>query len=387
MSQLERARIATFYPAVVRTTPRTGFYVEYYILDPLTDTMLRRTIQLKRLLKRYRSNRERQLAAQKVADELNVKLSGGWTPLHETDDGRLYTPVSDLVERFITAKTREGVRPTTIVNYSSFTRLFLEWCEDTGRAKKYSGTFLRSDAVQYMDYIMDKGNGNRSYNNTLKALRSFWQWSLDHCYCKENPFAGIKLLPKTQKKRILVDPETRRRVADYFSQSKPQMLLVCKLVYSSAIRPKEISNIQLKHVDLERHYILIEADNAKNGKARCATITHDIVEYLAPLMDGYRNGDYYLFGTGKQMLPSEGKARRNYFTKCWDKMRRELMLPEEMQLYSLRDTGLVDLLHAGVDQLTVQHHADHSSLEIQNIYTDHYDAGLNSKIYENAPDF
>ena len=68
-------------------------------------------------------------------------------------------------------------------------------------------------------------------------------------------------------------------------------------------------------------------------------------------------------------------------------MRLDLDLPVEMQLYSLRDTGLTDLLHAGVDQLTVQHHADHSSIEIQNIYTDHYDPGLNEKIYSNAPTF
>ncbi len=68
-------------------------------------------------------------------------------------------------------------------------------------------------------------------------------------------------------------------------------------------------------------------------------------------------------------------------------MRNATGLPKEMQLYSLRDTGLTDLLHAGIDQLTVQHHADHSSLAIQNIYTDHYDSGLNEKIYTMAPKF
>ena len=49
---------------------------------------------------------------------------------------------------------------------------------------------------------------------------------------------------------------------------------------------------------------------------------------------------------------------------------------------SLRDTGITDLLHSGVGPLTVQHHADHSSLAIQKIYTDHFDAGLNEKIYK-----
>jgi len=68
-------------------------------------------------------------------------------------------------------------------------------------------------------------------------------------------------------------------------------------------------------------------------------------------------------------------------------MRRATGLPKEMQLYSLRDTGITDLLHAGMDPLTVQHHADHSSLAIQKIYTDHFDAGLNEKIYNSSVEF
>ena len=376
-----------FLPAILKESSSMGFYAEYYIYDSIKEDMVRKRTRLSSVVNRYRTVRERRIAAQELVEEINRKLAGGWSPLHQTEDSRLYTPIADLCNKFVAAKEREGVRPTTLTNYRSYTGLFLRWCEDTGRSRKCSGTFLRVDAVQYMDSVLEKGNGNRHYNNTMKALRCFWQWSLEHCYCRENPFAGLKLLPKTAKKRILVDPVSRQRVSDYFKREKPQMLLVCQLVYSSAIRPKEISNIQLKHIDLDRHYILIEAENAKNGKARCATITREIEKYLVPLVEKYKNGDYYLFGTGKQMLPSVGPARRNYFTKCWDKMRRDLLLPKEMQLYSLRDTGLTDLLHAGVDQLTVQHHADHSSLAIQNIYTDHFDSGLNETIYNNAPEF
>ena len=387
MSIVSRTRIANFYPAVVRTTPRTGYYIEYYVFDPINDTMLRRTVQIKRLLKRYKTARERMIAAQKIADELNSKLSGGWSPLHESEDGRLYTPLSELREKFLLAKEREGVRPTTLTNYTSYTHLLLEWCEDTGRATKYSGTFLRTDAVHYLDYVMEKGNGNRSYNNTVKALRCFFNWALEHCYCRENPFEKIKLLPKQRKKRILIDKLTRDRISGYFLKEKPQMLLVSMLVYSSAIRPKEISNIQLKHINLDKHYILIEETNAKNHKARCATITKEISRMISPMVERYPNSDFYLFGTGKQMMPGERPARNNYFAKCWNRMRDELGLPMEMQLYSLRDTGLTDLLHAGVDQLSVQHHADHSSLAIQSIYTDHFDSGLNEKIFQLAPSF
>ena len=68
-------------------------------------------------------------------------------------------------------------------------------------------------------------------------------------------------------------------------------------------------------------------------------------------------------------------------------MRQATGLPKEMQLYSLRDTGLTDLIHAGLDPLTVRQHADHSSLAMTDIYTSHFDPTVNNAVYTAAPAF
>ena len=54
---------------------------------------------------------------------------------------------------------------------------------------------------------------------------------------------------------------------------------------------------------------------------------------------------------------------------------------------SLRDTGITYLLHSGVDPLTVQHHVDHSSLAIQSIYINHFDTGVNDKVFNSGVEF
>lgn len=387
MSSSTALKITTFSPAIVRDSKSNGIHVEYSVYDPIADTMIRKRVKFARLLKACKSKREKLIFAQKIADELNKKLSGGWSPLTQTDDGRLYTPIAELKEVFLKSKKREGCRDTTITNYTSFTNLFLTWCEDNGLARKFSGTFLRRDAVEYMDYIASKENGNRSYNNTLKALRSFWSWAVEHCYAKENPFVGIKLLPKTKKHRGLIDADTRKKILAFFDSTNPQMSIVCMLVYHSAIRPIEAHLIQMKDIDIERRRILIPAENAKNGKVRSATLSRQLISRLEPIVRKHEDSPMmYLFGKGN-MEPNESPIAKSYFGKLWVRMRDALGLPDTMQLYSLRDSGLTDLIHAGVDPLTVQHHADHSSLEIQNLYTDHYDPDLNNKIYENVPDF
>lgn len=381
----EAAKILSYVPAVIRKSKSLGVYADYYVMDAVSGEMVRKRTRLTNLLKRYPAGRQRQLAAQRFVEELNAKLSGGWTPLMETGDARLYTRLSDLREVFLKRKQVEGVRPATMQSYSSITNLFVRWCEDTGRHKKTSGSFLRVDAVCYMDSIVEKGNSNRSYDNTLKTLKVFWAWALEHCYCKENPFAGLKPLPKEKKRRILIDPQTRARMAEYLETVCPQMLTVCMLVYSSAMRPKEIANIQVRDIDLRRRCIVVRDDVAKNRKSRCASLTPALVARLEPFSG--LPGHYYLFGSNQQIRPGEKRVALSNFRKKWDKLREVLQMPQEMQLYSLRDTGITDLLHAGVDQLTVQHHADHSSLTMQQIYTDHFDPGLVDKIYNNAPTF
>ena len=113
-----------------------GWFVEYYVFDPVDEGMIRKRIRIQKLIKRYRTKREQAIAAQQIAEELNHKLAGGWSPLHESDDSRLYTPIDTLRDRFLEAKKREGCRDTTMVNYTSMTGLFLHWCEDSGRERQ-----------------------------------------------------------------------------------------------------------------------------------------------------------------------------------------------------------------------------------------------------------
>lgn len=379
-------RVLNYLPAVVVQNRSMGFCVEYYVLHPQTLKMVRRRIRLQRIVKRLRTVHERRLFAQSVANDVNNRLANGWTPITESEDSRLFTPMRMMMEEFLAAKRREGLRLRTLECYGSFVRRFVEWCDGSGLGRVCSGTFRRADAIRYMDAVSKRGVSNRAYNNTLKFMCCFFQWGVDHLYCKENCFTGIRRLKKEAKRRVLIDGETRRRIAEYFDARCPQMGVVARLVYSSAMRPKEIANVRVGQVDLERHYIYVDAENAKNGHARFATLSADLVERLREVVRGCEGG-WFLFGRGKDVAPGPVGVSHSYFGRLWQRMRGDLGLPQEMQLYSLRDTGFVDLLHAGVDQLTVRQHADHSSLAMQDIYTQHFDPELNRKIYENAPRF
>ena len=381
-----KSRILTYLPAAVVQYGSMGLCVEYYVLHPQTLKMVRKRVRLQRIVKRMRTAHERRVFALGVAEDINKRLRSGWTPITESEDARLFTPLGVMAEEFLRSKRLEGARERTLECYASFVRRFIGWAEASGLGRGCSGTFLRADAVRYMDAVLARGNSNRSYNNTVKFMRCFFQWGVEHLYCRENAFAGMRLLKKEAKRRVLIDAESRRRIAEYFDGCCPQMGTVARLVYSSALRPKEIAGLRVRDVDLARHCIYVTPENAKNGHARCATLSAELTERLRCVVEGCCS-EWFLFGRGKEVMPGAVGVSHSYFGKLWLRMRNALGLPEGMQLYSLRDTGLVDLLHAGVDQLTVRQHADHSSLAMQDIYTSHYDPELNRKIFEAAPEF
>lgn len=72
------------------------------------------------------------------------------------------------------------------------------------------------------------------------------------------------------------------------------------------------------------------------------------------------------------MVPGKEPLNPKRLAKKWSKMRERLDMPKEYQLYSLRDTGIVDLLQANTPINDVMLQAGHANLEMTSIYVKHF---------------
>lgn len=68
---------------------------------------------------------------------------------------------------------------------------------------------------------------------------------------------------------------------------------------------------------------------------------------------------FFLFSNN--IMPGVKQVSRRMLSKHWDKMRKELRIPDEYQFYSLKDTGITDMLNKKVSNLAVRDQARHSS--------------------------
>lgn len=358
--------------------------IEYYAQNPQTGLMKRFRIRVNKIVKRARNRKEARQQIGRICEQINNKLYNGWNPFFEGEDARLYMKLCDVTDIYLAEKKKE-LRPDTMRSYSSFVTMLNNW---VGRKEKdlYCSMFIKGVAVRFMDYIYNERNVSaRTFNNYTKMGRCFFEWCLEKGYAKENPFLQIKLKRKEKKERTIIDADTRKKISAHLNGNP--FLLVCMLVYHSLIRPKEIRNLRVGDIDLSNHSIKVSGEIAKNHNTRYAAISPQIEEVINDLGIMKKPKSWYIFSDPETLCPGTNKLYDAKFTKEFAKVRKELNLPTNMQLYSFRDTGIFEMLKSNVDDLSVMQHADHSSLDITSIYANHYDPNLNHIINAKTPEF
>jgi site-specific recombinase XerD len=380
---------ANYLPAVLKTN-KSGWIIEYYVENPQTQILARKMVRLQRLLKRYPSKMEAKKHINNIIVALNMKLSTGWNPYFMGEDSRLYTPLKEVSEKYLD-EAKRNTRPATYHSYASFVSIFTEWIEKVS-PNIYSSMVTHALIARFMDYVYNERKGrktevmsNRTYNNYAKTGSAFFAWMVDKCFCKENHFTKIKSKKKEDKMRILIPEDSRERITKYLLTKRPNYLLMLKLIYNSLLRPKEIRELQISDLSISKGQITVRKDVAKNGKARIVPMTPDIIQDFNKLNLQSYTSNCYIFG--ENIEPGKNKLSDSYMYKYWAKMRDELKLPKEMQQYSLRDSGIFEMLKSGIDPLSVKQLADHHSLEMTTIYSNHIDPNLQKIIVENAPKF
>lgn len=375
---------ANFLPARLKQTKSNGWQVVYYALNPQTEKLERVRLKLNRAISRYRTKREAMLYATEVVNAINLNLSGGWSPFFEEENARLYEKANKVIQYFLDEKERE-LRENTMRSYKSFARQFLKWL-DKHKPNAFLSVVGHITVVQFMDDFYKRKVNPRSYNNIVKMGRAFFNWCVEKGYSKQNPFDKIKVKKVHAKARIIIPADIRNRITKHLTDTgNIGFALVLNLVYSSLIRPNEIRHIQIKHINLKEKYIEIPGNVAKNHNKRHSALSNASIRLLDKINYSAYPKNYYLIGS--KLTPSEKICGNSKFTKEWAKLRSEIKLPANMQLYSLRDTGIYEMLKSGIDNLTVMQHADHHDLSTTTKYANHADKQLVDKINKLVPEF
>lgn len=350
-----------FKPAQLIETKKET-YVAYYAKNPFTDRLERRRIRLNYI----QSKQERRKYGQLLAVEINSKLYQGWNPFTDDPKAKKAITLRSAMDEFLTEKLKT-VRPDSARSYKSQTKILMEWSEMNGLDKKPCVSFNSAIAARFMrDMESAKGMSAKTYNNYIRFYSTLFLWLVKKGYAAENPFSGIDHKKVDGKIRDVIPPDVRARIADYFKENDMyEYLIIMQMCYRLFIRPKEALMLTIGDVDVEEGLIVIPPHVAKNHKERVVAVPDEILSYLRSLSGLDKR--MYLFS--ENYKPGYTLKNTRDTGRTWSQMRKKLKLPASCQFYSLKDTGITEMLEAGVPAKYVKELADHHSLEMTERYT------------------
>ncbi len=352
----------TYLPAQYYTANIS--YVAYSVINPATNKLVQKRIKLNRI----KSAKERKKFARQLMVNINEKLASGWNPFIEQESPKSFHKLFDAFDIFLRIKGKE-LRYDSIRSYKSYIKILKQFLSDKNNGNKMIVlNFKKKNAVEFLNYIyVERNVSERVYNTHTTFGKTLFNWLIENQYCKANPYYGIKKKKEKEKKRIPITLEYRKKIKEYLIKNKEyEYLAVCMLTFYAFLRPKEIGMLKPGMINLENQIIALPGEISKNGKSRTVTISDSLLVFLEKINIHKINNNNYIFST--YFKPGKLLKDSRYIAKRWNRLRREINLPKEMQFYSLKDTGIIQMLRDGISPELVRDQAGHHSLEVTNKY-------------------
>lgn len=354
-----------YKPAELRTSKT--WIIVYYARNPITNEMER----FRNRVPSLKNIRERKEYGQKIVYELNEKLKSGWLPFYEITDIKEFKSISYCVELYLEYLEKDFTtnekRFDTLRSYKNITKKLYAYLLEKEPKLKLILEIKKDVITRYLDYIFYvKENKAITYNNNLIVLGIFFKWCVERGFLKNNPADGITKKKKQPKVRQVLDLDTKTKLKVYGEENKT-FYTMCMLTYYCYIRTTELTKIRVGDVRLFSGYIVLHGKNTKNKKNETVTIPNNLVELLVAHLATANNSDY-LFGYDN-FAPGTKQLTSKKVTNKWNDFRSKNNVPKIYQFYSLKDTGITDLLNSGVPAIKVRDQARHYDLKITEGYT------------------
>lgn len=392
-----------------KSSLKKSWYIQCYFFDPEHQEKYPKGFQFRKKLNKFKTLEERRAAAEVFLKEIPLLFSDkGFNPItkHYSSKAQNSDHFTDVFPVEVVQPEYEGLISPTYKLADCLDQFLLK-CQkkledkvmrlDTIRAyksyivnlkaflkKKHSlylpmSEYKRTLVFEFLDHIYyDRGNSPTTRNNYLQFLVNVGNHFVDMGYIDANPALAIKRLPENEKVRVYIPLKDRQAIKEYMLSDNLRYHCLAMLTYFCLIRRTEITKLKVGDLKLRNCILLVESSTAKKSKKEEAvTVPKPMMDLLIEHLKDATN-DMYLF-SADGYAPGKVQLKPKKISDEWKKMVKKLQLPDEYQFYSLKDTGITDLLDNGVPSYKVQKHARHSELSMTEKYINRkydYDAQI-----------
>lgn len=361
-----RVRVTAFIdykPAELRVNK--DWIIVYYVKNPITNNLDRQRVRVPLLKDRA----ERLRHAKKIVLGINDKLINGWSPFFE-ETGKNYKSFLVVVEEFLKGIDKQVaddvMRADTKRSYNSNCNLLQEFVK-TKKKITFALEINRQFCIDYLDWIyIDRKSSPRTRNNHLTFIKVLCSYLVQRGVLVENPAVGITNLKLPPKKRIAFNDVVKEKINKYFDTLTNGYPVLCKMTYYCFIRNTELGKIKVANVDVVNGTIFMSGEISKNKRDETITIPKNYIPIIAEHIKDAKPTDFVF--SKNDYLAGNIQMPVRKIQNGWDLLRKSTKLGSQYQFYGLKDTGITDLLNAGVPAIKVRNQARHGEIKVTEIY-------------------
>ncbi|PSG87385.1 tyrosine-type recombinase/integrase [Aurantibacter aestuarii] len=354
-----------YLPAELKENKR--WEIVYYVKNPFTEKLERKQVRVKPL----KNKTERRKIARRMIVELNKRLERGFNPfINETEHKGFnkFIDVSKIFIKRIEIEVKNGdKRIDTLRSYRSFLNNINNYIIECGNENMFVVKFDADFVNEFLDVIYyDRENSARTRNNYLHFIKTFSDWLIRNSYISKNPCLRIETMTTKTKTRVVIPDDLRKEIFKYLKKLNYGYYVMCLTCYYCLIRRTEMTKLKVSDIVLKNGIIYVDKETAKNKKSQPVTIPDALIPILVEHLKNAKQTDY-LFSSNFDVGKTQLKPKK--ISDEWDKMRSNFKLENKYQWYSLKDTGITNLLKAGVPLISVRDQARHHSSLQTDAYT------------------
>lgn len=343
-----------------------NWYVDFQCFDPVDGRMKRK----KYMLDSIQSKTERKRRAAEIIANATNRLREGWNPWAEVTSDRQYYKFCDVVDLYLKYVDKlasvNTFKKKTFRDYRSHINTIVEYNSSRLHPAIYMYQIDQAFVTDFLDYILlDRDSTIRTRNNYRNFFSTFCTWLVEKKFIVSNPCEKIKRLPNKEKFRSAFSKAQLMTLKKHLEKKNLFFLLACRMEYYTFIRPDELTGIKVGDVKLREQKVFVSSAISKNRRDGMVGLNDEICRMMVDLGVLSKPSSFFLFG--KDFQPAEKKSDSRIFRDYFKVIRKELHFSNNIQFYSLKDSGIRDLANSeGI--VVARDQARHTDISTTNNY-------------------
>jgi len=333
-----------------------NWYIEFWFFNAEKKKLMR-----KRIYKNFgklRTKKQKYDFAKTEMERINSRLKNGFffeKKISKIDNKKT---ILVIVQKIWEIK-KQRIRKNTQKIYNSVVNNFVKFLTKEKIETDEIKNFDKNLAIEFFDSINEKSNVY--INRHLIILRNLFNEMINRNLIEINPFDKIKKLPTIHTvSRFHYSDEQIEKIKTEILAKEPRLWLFIQFIFYCYLRPNEVFQLQIKHLDFENSQVFVPSYVSKNKKDDWVQIPNQFLPELT-FLKRYSPESFIL------NLPDTQKYSLRKYRFLYRKILNFLGFSQNYLLYSWKDTGVIKAFLSGKTTsfaYAIQRQCRHHSLEM-----------------------